>query len=96
MRPTSVLEAAIECLLDGGTTGGGSGSPGTPGLPGQNGQDGQDGQDGPRAQDGAPGQNGQPGRDGRDGEGLEQDLTQIELLSWVHREPARPRAADRR
>jgi len=53
LRSTTVLEAAIECLMDGGTTGGGTGPQGVP---------------------------------GKDGEGLEQDLTQIVMLSWVHRD----------
>jgi collagen triple helix repeat protein len=95
LRSTAVLEAAIECLFDGGTTGGGTGPQGPPGPPGRDGQDGrdgrdgqdgQDGRDGQDGQDGAPGQDGRPGRDGRDGEGLEQGLTQIDLLSWRHRE----------
>lgn len=72
LRSTAALETAIDCLMDGGTTGGGVGPPGPPGLNGENGKPGKDGDPG------APGAKGDPG------EGLEKDLTQIVMLSWRH------------
>jgi hypothetical protein len=86
LRSTAVLEAAIECLMDGGVAGGGTGAQGPQGLPGLPGQDGRDGADGQDGVDGQDGQDGQDGADGKDGEGLEADLTQIITLSWRHRD----------
>ena len=91
LRSTATLEAAIECLLDGGTPGGpgGTGPQGPPGKDGKDGKDGtngKNGKDGVDGHDGADGTDGQNGTDGRDGEGLEAGLTQIVELSWRHGE----------
>jgi hypothetical protein len=70
---TQVLYELIKCLLEHGT--GGGGTQGPPGPPGKDGQDG------------APGV-GERGSAGPPGPGLEEGLTQIVALSWVHNQPS--------
>lgn len=73
LRSTATLEAAIQCLFDGGTGGGGGVGPAGP-----------PGKDGAPGAPGTPGTNGTNGTNGQDGVGLEKDLVQIEALSWKH------------
>ncbi|NOT54927.1 MAG: hypothetical protein HOP18_10005 [Deltaproteobacteria bacterium] len=74
---TQVMTELIECLLEHGT--GGGGGQGPPGEPGKNGEKGEDG---------APGV-GERGPEGPIGPGLEEGLTQIVSLSWVHNKQSR-------
>jgi len=94
---TSTLAEMIECLCAAGTGGkGAKGDPGLPGPPGKdgkdgkdgiNGKDGKDGTNGTNGKDGKDGKDGTNGKDGKDGQGLEQGLTRIAALSWIHNDP---------
>jgi Collagen triple helix repeat (20 copies) len=94
LRSTAALQSAIECLLDSGGGGvGPQGPPGPRGAPGLQGEKGAKGEPGRNGTDGAPGAPGAPGKagtngldgqDGAPGEGLEQGLTRIDAISWLH------------
>ncbi len=93
LRSTAALQRAVECLLDGGTTGGGTGPRGPQGPAGEKGERGAKGENGERGEKGdrgdrgERGERGERGAPGADGEGLERELTRIEALSWRHGAP---------
>jgi hypothetical protein len=72
---TQVLAELVECLLERGT--GGAGTQGPPGAPGAKGEKGDKGDKGDTVV-------GPAGPKGDPGPGLEERLTRIEALSWIH------------
>jgi hypothetical protein len=86
---TATLQAWLECLQLGGGTGtqGPAGPPGPEGPAGPRGERGPAGRagaQGPQGDQGPQGAAGPAGPPGPPGPGLEQDLTRIIGLSWVH------------
>ncbi len=91
---TQTLTELIQCLLEQGPGGGGGpqGPQGPPGSPGATGATGPAGPKGDPGATGAIGPAGPKGDPGQNGVGLEQDLTRIDKLSWIHNSLGNPLA----
>jgi DNA-binding beta-propeller fold protein YncE len=84
---TNTIVDVIRCMLDQGGAQGRPGPRGPAGAPGRDGLDGRPGDQGPPGSQGAQGPQGPPGAQGEPGapgEGLNNDLTHITNVSWIH------------